>query len=153
MRRLAMMLAPMALFALPACQKATPAAVAVDDAWVRLSPVAGRPAAAYFTVRGGGTAERLVAVESAKVEKVELHESGNTDGVMTMRPIDGVEVPAGGEAKFAPGGNHAMLFGVAADIQPGTPLPLTLRFASGLTVATQARTELAGAAPAGHEAH
>ncbi|SNS32457.1 hypothetical protein SAMN06295912_104138 [Sphingomonas laterariae] len=156
--------------ALAACQPAAPgdtpenraqapaagAAVApvIADAWVRLSPVAGRPAAAYFTVRGGDAADRLIGVESAKVGRIELHEGGMKDGMMTMRAIDGVDVPADGEASFAPGGNHAMLFDVAADVGPGGELPLTFRFASGKSVEAMARTQAAGdAAPGGHDGH
>lgn len=151
-----LMMLPLAAFALAACQpKAEPksADVRVDDAWVRLSPVAGNPAAAYFTVHGGAQADRLVAVASAKAGRVELHENGMDAGTMTMRPIDGADVPAGGEVKFAPGGNHAMLFDVAADVKPGGEMPLTFRFASGKTVDVAARTQAAGDAAPGHGGH
>lgn len=147
-------LAPLALMALAACQPARPDAPAVKDAWVRLSPVAGRPAAAYFTVEGGTQADRLVAVESPRVGRIELHEGGMANGMMTMRPIDGADVPAGGTVAFAPSGNHAMLFDVAADVKPGGTLPLTFRFRSGKAVNVDAATRAAGdAAPGGHAGH
>ncbi|WP_380878244.1 hypothetical protein ACFB49_16210 [Sphingomonas sp. DBB INV C78] len=152
-RRLLLAL-PLAAVALAACQPAAPKDATVSDAWIRLSPVADRPAAAYFTVHGGAAAERLIAVESSKAGRIELHEGGMKDGMMTMRAIDGVDVPAGGEAKFAPGGNHAMLFDVAADVKPGGDMPLTFRFKSGKTIEAQARTQAAGDAASGeHEGH
>lgn len=147
-----LMMLPLAAVALAACQPKAQD-VSVEDAWVRLPPVADRPAAAYFTVRGGAKAERLVAVESAKASRIELHEGGMADGMMTMRQIDGVNVPAGGEAKFESGGNHAMLFGVAPDVQPGGAMPLTFRFASGKTVEVSARTQAVGDAGPGHSGH
>lgn len=147
-----LMTLPLAAFALAACQPGAQD-VSVDDAWVRLPPVAGRPAAGYFTLHGGAKADRLVAVTSAKAGRVELHESGMAGGMMTMRAIDGADVPAGGEVKFAPGGNHAMLFDVAADVRPGGTIPLSFRFASGKTLEVAARAQAAGDAAPGHDGH
>ncbi|MBX9756541.1 MAG: copper chaperone PCu(A)C, partial [Pseudomonadaceae bacterium] len=39
-----------------------------------------------------------------------------------------VGIPAGGEAKFAPGGNHLMLFGLQKPLVAGERFPLTLEF-------------------------
>lgn len=133
-----------ALFAVAGCQKPPPQSVEVRDAWVRLPAVPGRPAAAYFTLAGGPTAERLIAVKSPRVGRVELHEGGMHDGMMTMRPLDGADVAAGGEAKFEPGGNHAMLFRVDPSVQPGRDLPLAFRFASGKAIQVDAKVLAAG---------
>lgn len=147
-----LMMLPLAAVALAACQPKAQD-ISVDGAWVRLPPVADRPAAAYFVVHGGAKADRLIAVESASASRVELHESGMADGMMTMRQIDGVDIPAGGEAKFKSGGNHVMLFGVAADVKPGGQMPLTLRFASGKAIEVSASTQAAGDAEPGHGGH
>jgi len=151
-RRFLMML-PLTAVALAACQPAARQDVSVDDAWVRLPPVAGRPGAAYFTIHGGAKADRLVGIDTSKAARVELHESGMENGMMTMRAIAGADVPAGGEVRFAPGGNHAMLFDVAADVKPGGEMPLTFRFASGRTVEVSARAQAAGDAAPGHSSH
>ncbi|ARS29342.1 copper chaperone PCu(A)C [Sphingomonas sp. KC8] len=153
MRRGFMLLMPFAAFGLAACQPAASEQAGVNDAWVRLSPIADRPAAGYFTLRGGAEADRLIAVESGKASRIELHESGMQDGMMTMRPIDGVDVPAGGEVRFVSGGNHIMLFGLSPDVKPGGDLPLTFRFRSGKTIAVQAAARAAGDAPPGHMGH
>lgn len=116
----------------------------VEDAWVRLSPVSGRPAAAYFTVQGGGAAERLTAVRSAVVGRIELHEGGIEDGMMTMKPLASIDIPAGVRVQFAPGGNHAMLFDVDARITPGTGVPLNFAFASGKRIEVEAKSVAAG---------
>ncbi|WP_156678537.1 copper chaperone PCu(A)C [Sphingomonas profundi] len=134
-----------------ACQPAAPDVVAVKYAWARLSPVPGRPAALYFTLTGAAAPERLVAIESARVQRIELHESmgGGMHGMSGMRPLAGVDVPVGGSALFQPGGKHAMLFGVDPALKPGAALPLRFRFASGKVTAAEAKTIGAGdAAPA-----
>ena len=41
-----------------------------------------------------------------------MHESMAKDGMMTMKPVESVDVPAKGTIAFAPGGKHLMLWGV-----------------------------------------
>jgi copper(I)-binding protein len=144
---------PAALLCLAAaaCQPAAPDAVAVKYAWVRLSPVAGRPAALYFTLTGAAKPDRLVAIESPKVQRIELHETMGSGmaGMTTMKPLAGVDVVPGSSLAFAPGGRHAMLFGVDPAAAPGTPIAFRFRFASGKVVTADARTIGAGdSAPA-----
>lgn len=145
----------LALLALAGCQSEPgPEQAAVRDAWVRIAAVDGRPAAAYFNLDGGRAPDRLVAVTSDKVATIELHEGGMAGGMATMRPMAGVDVPAGGTVAFVPGGNHAMLFGVDPSIKADGTLPLRFRFGSGLTVAVQAHVVAAGgAAPDAHAGH
>lgn len=110
------------------------------QAWVRLPAVAGQPAAAYFTV-SSGSADRLVKVETALAERAELHESmAGAHGMMTMKPLAGVDVPAGGAVTFAPGGRHVMLFGLDPQVKAGTGVPLRFGFASGRTAEAEAKT-------------
>lgn len=145
--------AMLAAMLLGGCQASAPEQASVSDAWVRLPAVAGRPAAAYFTLAGGSKADRLIGVTSGKAERIELHEGMTDGGMASMKPIDGVDVPAGGTVAFAPGGNHAMLFGVDPAIKAGDPLPLAFRFASGETIAADAKTIAAGDAMPEHGAH
>jgi copper(I)-binding protein len=151
MRRAAFAL--FAALAVTACQQEAPHMLAVSDAWVRLPAIPGNPAAAYFTLHGGPEADSLVAVESPKVQRIELHESKTVDGKTTMAALGAVAVPAGATVTFAPAGSHAMLFGVDPAIQPNGTLPLTLRFASGKTLAADAHTVSAGGSAPEHDDH
>ena len=129
-----------------ACQpEAGPDTLRVDQAWVRLAPVPGRPAAAYFTVRGGESDTRLAAVTSPEADRVELHESRMDGGMSRMRPLADVPVPAGGELAFAPGGRHAMLFGLSGEVRPFGRLPLRFRFSTGEELQVHAFVLEAGA--------
>jgi copper(I)-binding protein len=116
----------------------------VSQAWVRLSAVAGQPGAAYFTIAGGRSSARLVRIESALVGHIELHESMGGMAAMTMKPLAGLDVPAGGTIAFAPGGRHAMLFGIDPVVKPGTSIPLRFGFADGTTAEAEAKTIAAG---------
>ena len=111
-----------------------PAALSVDHAWVRLPAVPGRPAAGYFTLRGGPADATLIAVRTMAASRSELHE-GMADG---MRPVGAVIVPAGTEIRFAPGGRHVMLFDVDPRLTAGKALTLDLVFADGRRLPTDA---------------
>lgn len=114
-------------------------------AWVRLPAVAGAPAAAYLTLTGGRKAAALVRVESALVGRIEMHESmAGSGGMMTMKPLDRLEVPSGGTVSFAPSGKHLMLFGLDPAVKPGTAVPLRFGFADGTTTEAEAKTVAAG---------
>jgi periplasmic copper chaperone A len=112
--------------------------------WVRLPAVKGQPGAAYFTVKGGPVADRLVLVTADFAIRSEMHESMKSGGMMSMKPLAaGVEIPAGGTVAFKPGGLHVMLYDIRPDLKPPGPMPLNLRFASGTTLTIGARVESA----------
>jgi len=114
------------------------AAPAVEGAWVRLPAIAGRPAAGYFTIKGGPQPDALIAAASAKAQRIEMHSTSMAGGVMRMRAEQAMPIPANGTLSFAPGGNHLMLFGLAAGLKPGDRLPITLSFQSGAKTNTSA---------------
>ena len=49
-------------------------------------------------------------------------------GMMTMSPVDQIEVPAGGTAVLEPGGFHIMLLDLVEPLAVGTTIELTLTF-------------------------
>jgi periplasmic copper chaperone A len=143
MRRLVMALcAPMVLVA---CGPQEPKQQSVTDAWVRLPAASGRPAAAYFTIRGGSVPDRLMGISSPLAVRAELHDMTMTGGVMAMVEIKGgIDVPRGDDLTFKPGGKHGMLFDVSPKAVAGKTLPLTFSFASGATLSYEAKLIAAG---------
>jgi len=129
----------------------------VMDAWVRMPAVSGRPAGGYFMVHGTKKADALVSASSPKAERIEMHSMVTRDGVMRMRAETSFALPARGTLTFAPGGNHLMLFGLAADVKAGDRIPVTLGFQSGAKVTIQADvravTAATPAAKAADKAH
>ncbi len=77
--------------------------------------------------------------DAAKV--VELHETRNEGGVMTMRPLSRFPLPAGGTLEMKPGGYHVMLLGLTRDLHQGDTVKVTLTFekAAPLTVEAPVR--------------
>ncbi len=51
------------------------------------------------------------------------------DGMMTMKEVTSVMIPAGGTVHFEPGGYHVMLIELVKPLEVGQTIPLTLTFA------------------------
>lgn len=104
----------------------TVGAITVERAAARPPPGGVTTGAGYLTIRNAGDApDRLLGARSPHATAIELHTHREVGGVTRMERVEAVEVPAGGEAMFAPGGLHLMLFGFAP---AGEETPITLRF-------------------------
>ncbi len=106
----------------------------VKDAWARASTPGAKNGAAYVTIMNHGMkSDALIGVVSDVSAKVELHSHKNDGGVMRMRRILSVPVPAHSVAELEPGGDHIMLIGLKRQLNVGDYIMLTLRFQSGAT--------------------
>lgn len=83
-----------------------------DKAVVNLSPVEGNPSAGYMDLHGGRVDVELVGVTSDDVLRMEMHETIEKDGMMSMAQLKSIPVPAGKTVKMEPGGKHLMIWGV-----------------------------------------
>jgi hypothetical protein len=135
-----------ALFALAACDQGPPPGpvVEVEDAMVMLPAVPGRPGAAYFTLRANNDPTKIVRVSGRGIERIELHETREENGVSTMRPITDLTFPQSGVMEFKAGGRHAMLFGLDPALKAGDKVPLTFAFEPAPAVTVQADVHAAG---------
>ena len=147
MHRRAFLLAAAALAVSAKEVLAQPAGISVMGAWVR--PTArGQNAAGYLMVMNAGrSADTLLRVECAGAARSTLHESRMTGGVMSMRPLNEVAIPAGGHVTFAPGGLHIMLEGLRQTLAEGQSLAATLVFRNAGRVRVTFRVRSPAAAP------
>lgn len=90
-------------------------------------PVTGERAALYLTVRSR-EGDVLLGIEADGADSASLHQTSMEEGVMRMRPVSEIPVPAGGEAALRPGGLHGMLEGLTASWAVGDTVRLRLRF-------------------------
>lgn len=112
----------------------------IENPWARESVTP--TSAAYLTVRNSGDRDdRLIGVTSAVADRTELHGSTMEGGVMKMRPVEAVLVPAHGEAALAPGGLHVMMMGLNGRLEEGGSFALTLEFEHAGTVEVMATIE------------
>jgi copper(I)-binding protein len=129
------------------------AQVSVKDAWVR-GTVTGQSATGAFMQLSSNADTSLVAVTSPVAKVVEIHSMAHEGGVMKMRPIQALPVPAGKPVDLAPGGYHVMLMDLAQPLKEGEKVSLTLTFAdkSGRKT-TQDVSATVRALASGHSKH
>jgi cyclophilin family peptidyl-prolyl cis-trans isomerase/copper(I)-binding protein len=107
--------------------------VAIMNAWVREAHLGAKVNAGYMTLVNVGSEEvTLVKVESEAFEKIEIHEMAMVDGLMTMRELTNLVIPANGQAQLKPGGKHLMLMGPRQNLTTGQQVDMTLTFKSGI---------------------
>ena len=113
--------------------------VSVDDAYVREVPPNMPNSAAFMSLMNGSDqAVDLVSATSDAAQTVELHEHANVNGMMQMRQIPKIEIPAHGSALLKPGGLHVMLIGLTRKLKEGENVSLTLNFSNGESVTLEA---------------
>ena len=56
------------------------------------------------------------------------------NGMMSMRPIDGIDIPPKKSISFKPGGYHLMLFGLKLELKKSAQHEITLNFVGCPTV-------------------
>lgn len=126
--------------------------IGVGHAWARASAGPVKTGAAYLTVTNTGThPDRLLAVSSSAAKRVEMHTNLTEAGVMKMRPLEALDVPAGESVTLAPGGHHIMLMGLNKPLVEGESFPLTLTFERAGAVDVEVSIGAAGAMDAGKE--
>jgi len=109
---------------------AAQAAVQVGGAWARATMPGQKVAGVYLQIESNVKA-RLVGVRTSAAKGAEVHEMSHSDGVMRMRKLESLELPAGRPVVLKPGGLHIMLLDIRQPLQPGQRVPLTLIVEAG----------------------
>ena len=103
------------------------AAVEVSEAWARSTMPGQKVAGVYMRLKADRPA-RLIGVRSRAAKTAEVHEMSHAGGVMRMRKVEALDLPANQAVKLEPGGYHVMLFDIAKPLKPGERVSLTLIF-------------------------
>jgi len=118
------------------------ATVEVKDAYVRLMPPSQKVTGAFMTLVNNTDSARSAVSAKSSVSKVsELHTHINNNGVMQMRQVEKIEVPAGGSTELKPGGYHVMLINLTQPLELGQMVDITLNFDDGSSAEFQAEVK------------
>jgi copper(I)-binding protein len=101
------------------------AAVEVSDPWARATMPGQKVAGVYMQLKADRPS-RLIGVRSRAAKTAEVHEMSHAGGVMKMRKVEALELPANRSVRLEPGGYHVMLFDIAKPLAPGERVQLTL---------------------------
>ena len=103
--------------------------IRVYDAWVRAVPPNMNMTAAYMSLHNHSDMEdALVSAETPVAGVVETHTVEENNGVMSMKPVDSIPVPANGMQELKPGGYHLMLIQLKEVPKKGETVSLVLNF-------------------------
>ena len=129
-------------------------AIAIAHPHARATVGGQSTAVAYMGMgfKNDGAVDWLRSATAAVSSSVELHSMSMDGGMMRMRRIDAIELPAGATVMLEPGGLHMMFVGLKAPLRAGESFPLELRFEKAGKVLVQVRVEaITGAAAAVHK--
>lgn len=120
--------------------------ITVAHPWARATPQGAKVGAAYLEIKAGkGVSDKLVAARSAIAGTVEIHDHVSEGGVMKMRKVSAVAIPAGKSVVLGPSGHHVMLMDLKAPLKEGDLLKLTLVFEKAGEIEVDASIEPVGA--------
>ena len=102
--------------------------IQVENAWVwaanqadagqgqgGMAPMNGGTSAVYLTIRNTGReTDRLLQATSNAAHAIEFDRTEDKDGMMSIIPIDTIDIPKKGSVILEPGGTHMMLMGLTA---------------------------------------
>jgi len=104
---------------------AAQAQVTVKDAWVRATVAQQKATGAFMQLQSAQDA-KLISAQSPVAGLVEVHEMSMDGGVMKMRAVPSLALPAGKAVDLKPGGYHVMLMDLKAQVKDGDTVPVTL---------------------------
>lgn len=112
------------------------AQVKVDNAWARAT-VQGQKATGAFMKLTAAQAMQLVGVSTPVAGVAEIHEMKMDGGVMKMRAMPVLELPANQAVELKPGSYHLMLMDLKAPLAKDASVALTLTFKDARGVQSQ----------------
>lgn len=106
--------------------------IQIKDAYVRAVPAISEVTGAFMQLHNNSQQDRkLVAANSPASKVVELHTHTAVDGVMQMRQVEYIDLPAGGFAELKPGGLHLMLIGLKQPLKVDEHVQISLSLDDG----------------------
>ena len=119
-------------------------AITIDHPWARATPGAVKNSAAFMSFDNKGAADKLISVTGSVAKEIQIHSMITEAGVMKMREIQSLDIPANGKAELKPGGFHVMLIGIPDGLKEGTKFPLKLKFEKAGEITVQVTAEKPG---------
>lgn len=106
--------------------------IQIKDPYVREVPPNQTISASFMTLINNTESDiALLKVTSNIAKSIELHEHTHNKGIMQMRQVSKIIIPANNSKKLQPGGFHIMLFGLQRKIKAGEKVNLILEFDNG----------------------
>ncbi|GAK33685.1 hypothetical protein JCM17846_12820 [Iodidimonas nitroreducens] len=107
----------------------SPAKIEISEAWARETPQGAPNAALYLTIANEGDIDdRLLSVATDLAAHAGIHSTSEEDGMMRMRSVEALRIPARETISLAPGALHIMLMGLEKPLVKGDEISINLIF-------------------------
>ena len=104
----------------------------IEAPYIREVPPGVPTSALFLTIKNDKDHAIDLTRASGEIAKnIELHEHTHQDGMMVMRQVKKITIPAHGQTELKPGGYHIMLIGLNKKIKAGDKINLKLHFSDG----------------------
>lgn len=129
---------------LASCGSSSGSALTADDFWARPTAPDATAAAFYGTVTNDGDVPiNFDDGYSRACERIEIHQSTNVDGVMSMSPADpaATQLDPGESLILEPMGLHVMCVGLVEPLVEGSTIDLEMTFDGAGAFAAEVEVE------------
>jgi len=114
----------------------------IDDAWVAEAPPVAPVMGGYMKIENETDKPiSIIRASCPDFETVEIHEMSMSGGMMKMREIEKLVVPADGKVELKPGGYHLMLIKPKQPFKKGDSMTVTLHMADGKSQAVKMKVK------------
>ncbi|WP_082671997.1 copper chaperone PCu(A)C [Thiomicrospira sp. XS5] len=108
--------------------------IKIENPYVRMVPPGAPATAAFMVIDNTGSKDHALVSAKAYINKVtELHTHIHDNGVMRMRQVPKIDLPAGQKTALQPGGLHIMLINLTEPVKEGQHIKIDLTFDDGST--------------------
>jgi copper(I)-binding protein len=106
------------------------AGIETSGGWIRATAPGQDQAGADLSITSKQSAT-LIGASSPVCKAVQLHTMTSENGMMRMREVKAIELPAGKRVNLRESGYHLMMIGLKAPLKEGDMVPLTLSIKVG----------------------
>jgi periplasmic copper chaperone A len=118
----------------------------IGKPWARATAPTAQVGGGFLSLMNHGkTGDALIAAKAGVSEKVELHTHSMEGGVMKMREVPRIDIPAGKSVELKPGSFHIMFINLKAPLKQGETIPVTLVFEKAGEVKVDMQVDAMGA--------
>jgi hypothetical protein len=103
------------------------AQVTVREPWIRATVPQQRTTGIFMQLKSARDV-KLVVARTPVAKTVEIHEMMMREGMMHMRSLESLPLPAGKDVALQPGSFHLMLLDLKEQVHAGSRVPVTLVF-------------------------
>jgi hypothetical protein len=104
----------------------------ITEARIKNLPPSVPVRAGYLSIHNSSEfSVSVVAILSDAFTSVEIHRSVMKDGMMSMEPVDRLNIDPGKSLQLAPGGLHLMMMHPVETTRPGDDLEIILQLGDG----------------------